>query len=83
MFTSMKIFSLKCFDFSNSIFESDFLNFLKADFSISKSAKDEIIDVTNLSQLYELNAPSNAVQELRNVNEIDLILNGEIEISAI
>ena len=76
MFTSMNVFPLECSDFSNSIFGSDFLNFLKASFFISKSAKNEIIDVTNSSQLYEL-------QELRNVNEIDLILNDEIEISAI
>ena len=72
----MNVFSLKCFDFSNSIFESDFLNFLKADPFIFKSAKDDVIDVTNSSQLYEL-------QELRNVNEINLILNDEIEVSAI
>ena len=72
----MKIFSLKCFDFSDSIFGSDFLNFLKADPSIFKSAKNGFIDVTNSSQLYEL-------QELRDANEIDLILNGEIEVFAI
>ena len=42
----------------------------------TKSARDDVIDVTNSSQLYEL-------QELRDVNEIDLILDGEIEVFAI